>query len=354
MRLPSLSAVLLGAFAWTASALSPDDDNVKSITVWITRAMRFCSGFSMLLTYALPYSTAQDTLPPAANTLSSQPYLDSDMQSRWYDFGGDTIVRTDSYIRLTSDRQSQTGWMYSRVPLTATNWQMEVEFKISGKNQLYGDGFAMWITRQRAQSGTVFGGPDNFEGLGVFIDTYKNNRPGVVFPYISAMVGDGKTSYDKAHDGKSTELAGCSARGIRHANVPTKLRLTYFQDKQLKLELQYKNEDEWQLCFETEEPPTIPNIAYVGFTAETGELSDNHDIISVTAKNLYIQNGARSGPTDSKTRSSKKNKKNTIKKQSSGGSWTWFFTKIILFFIVLGGGYVGYTAWRTKNRSHRF
>lgn len=27
-----------------------------------------------------------------------QPYLDSDMQSRWYDFGGDTIIRTDSYV----------------------------------------------------------------------------------------------------------------------------------------------------------------------------------------------------------------------------------------------------------------
>ncbi len=27
-----------------------------------------------------------------------QPYLDSDMQSRWFDFGGDTIVRTDSYV----------------------------------------------------------------------------------------------------------------------------------------------------------------------------------------------------------------------------------------------------------------
>ena len=32
-----------------------------------------------------------------ANTVFTQPYLDSDMQSRWYDFGGDTIVRTDSY-----------------------------------------------------------------------------------------------------------------------------------------------------------------------------------------------------------------------------------------------------------------
>ncbi|KAH6888543.1 concanavalin A-like lectin/glucanase domain-containing protein [Thelonectria olida] len=321
MRLPSLSAVLLGAFAWTASALSPDDENIKSIT---------------LRTHSL-----------------QQPYLDSDMQSRWYDFGGDTIVRTDSYIRLSSDRQSQSGWMYSRVPLTATNWQIEVEFKISGKNQLYGDGMAMWITRQRATSGTVFGGPDNFEGLGIFIDTYKNNRPGVVFPYISAMVGDGKTSYDKAHDGKATELAGCSARGIRHASVPTKMRLTYFQDKQLKLELQYKNEDEWQLCFETEEPPTVPNIAYVGFTAETGELSDNHDIISVTAKNLYLQPGSKSSQSSGKSRS-KKNKSKKAKKASSGGSWTWFFTKVIIFFLVIGGAYVGFTAWRAKSKSHRF
>jgi hypothetical protein len=26
-----------------------------------------------------------------------QPYLDSDMQSRWFDFGGNTIVRADQY-----------------------------------------------------------------------------------------------------------------------------------------------------------------------------------------------------------------------------------------------------------------
>ncbi|RBR15372.1 uncharacterized protein FIESC28_07386 [Fusarium coffeatum] len=317
MRLSSLSAALLGAFAWTTSAAEFDDENIRSIS----------------------------------------PYLDSDMQSRWYDFGGDTIIRTDSYIRLTSDRPSQSGWMYSRVPLTATNWQIEVEFKISGKNQLYGDGFAMWITRQRAQMGTVFGGPDNFEGLGVFIDTYKNNRPGVVFPYVMAMYGDGKTSYDKSNDGKHTELAGCSARGIRHASIPTKLRLTYFQDKQLKLELQYKVEDEWQTCFDLEEPPAVPNIAYVGFTAETGELSDNHDIISVAAKNLYTQPGS-GGNTGGKSSSSKsKSRKGTGKTttgQKQGSSWTWFFTKIILFIIVAGGAYVGYTAYRSKAKSHRF
>ena len=70
----------------------------------------------------------------------------------------------------------------------------------------------MWLTKQRAQPGNVFGHTDKFEGLGVFFDTYKNNRPGTVFPYIMAMNGDGNTAYDKDNDGKANELAGCSVR----------------------------------------------------------------------------------------------------------------------------------------------
>ncbi|PHH61115.1 hypothetical protein CDD81_777 [Ophiocordyceps australis] len=319
MRLPSLSAALLAALAWTVQAEERDD--LKSIS---------------LRTHSL-----------------QQPYLDSDMQSRWFDFGGDTIVRTDSYIRLTSDKPSQSGWLYSRVPLTATNWEVEVEFKISGKNHLYGDGFAMWVTKQRAEPGPVFGAVDKFEGLGIFFDTYKNNRPGVVFPYVMAMFGDGQTTYDKDSDGKETELAGCSARGVRHASVPTKLRLTYIQDKQLRLELQYKAEEDWQLCFEKEQPPAIPNIAYLGFSAETGELSDNHDIISVTTKNLYSNPGAAASSKKGKSKSKAK-ASGSVAGKTEGSSWTWFFTKVIFFFLAVGAAYVGYTAWRTRSRSHRF
>jgi len=72
----------------------------------------------------------------------------------------------------------------------------------------------MWLTKQRATPGNVFGSMDKFEGLGVFFDTYKNNRPGTVFPYIMAMSGDGNTPYDKDNDGKANELAGCSVSYI--------------------------------------------------------------------------------------------------------------------------------------------
>ena len=97
-------------------------------------------------------------------------------------------------------------------PVRLTYGQIEVEFKIHGQGHLHGDGMAIWMTEERGQPGQVFGHRDNFNGLGVFIDTYKNQRPGVVFPYVMAMMGDGQTPYDQEHDGKANELAGCSVR----------------------------------------------------------------------------------------------------------------------------------------------
>ncbi|KAF2248518.1 hypothetical protein BU26DRAFT_520198 [Trematosphaeria pertusa] len=274
------------------------------------------------------------------------PYLDSDMQSRWWDFGGDTIIRTDKYIRLASDKPSRDGWIFSRVPLTATNWEILVEFKIHGQGNLYGDGMAMWLTKQRATPGPVFGATDNFEGLGVFFDTYKNNRPGTVFPYIMAMSGDGKTPYDKDNDGKANEVAGCSARGIRNAQIPTKARFTYFQDQSLKLDLQYKSEDEWTNCFEIVNFK-VPPVAYLGFSAETGELSDNHDIVSVKTQNLYMRSGGGSSAG-----STGKAGSTTYKPQApkSSSSWTWFFMKFVLFGLAVTGAYVGFTIYRARQR----
>ncbi|EAT76252.2 hypothetical protein SNOG_16427 [Parastagonospora nodorum SN15] len=269
------------------------------------------------------------------------------MQSRWWDFGGDTIIRTDKYVRLASDKASRDGWIFSRVPLTATNWEIVFEFKIHGQGNLYGDGFAMWLTKQRAQPGNVFGHTDKFEGLGLFFDTYKNNRPGTVFPYIMAMNGDGQTAYDKDNDGKSNEVAGCSARGIRNAQVPTIAKLTYFQDEYLKLELQYKSVDEWTTCFDIPNFK-VPPVAYLGFSAETGELSDNHDIITVKSHNLYRKNpGANSGVNPN---TGKKTASSMTRERESSGSWTWFLVKFVLFGLALTGAYVGYTVYRTKQR----
>ncbi|KAI9830093.1 MAG: hypothetical protein M1826_005086 [Phylliscum demangeonii] len=306
------------------------------------------------------------------------PYLDSDMQSRWFDFGGDTIIRADQsvsllghglvsrmamliasdrYIRLTADRSSQQGWLFSRVPLTATNWEIEFEFKIHGAGHLYGDGMAMWLTKQRATPGPVFGFTDRFEGLGIVFDTYKNNRPGVPFPYVMAMMGDGHTEYDMKNDGKANELAGCSAQGLRGASHPTKARLTYFQDSHLRLDLQYKGPDEWTECFELKSV-TIPSVAYLGFSAHTGELSDNHDIISVEAKNLYTTtpgppkpavDGAHVDGPQHATHADP-----PLGQSPAAGGWGWFLVQLVILALIVGGVYIGYTVWRSQQRGSRF
>lgn len=89
---------------------------------------------------------------------------------------------------------------------------------MSGEGYLRGDGMAMWMTKERGQPGPVFGSVDKFEGLGIFFDTYKNGRPSTTFPYVMAMMGDGKTPYDADKDGKDNEIAGCSVGSISHSS----------------------------------------------------------------------------------------------------------------------------------------
>ena len=116
------------------------------------------------------------------------------------------------------------------------------------------------------------------------------------------------------------------------------------QDKNLVLALQYKDEDDWEECFNAPNVK-IPPVSYLGFSAETGELSDNHDIISVTTKNLYEQ-GARDSAT-----SAHRERYNKYQAKKRRGSWGWFFFKVVMFLVACGGGYIGFTAYRARQRS---
>lgn len=128
--------------------------------------------------------------------------------------------------------------------------------------------------------------------------------------------------------------------------------MTYFQDKSLTLDLQYKDESKWDNCFTLGPEAKIPAVSYLGFSAETGELADNHDIISVSTKNLYAPSG--SGPTTAGKDRSRKPKNRSSSDGSSEGGWAWFFMKFIIFGFVVTGAYIGFTAWRTQRNRSRF
>lgn len=123
------------------------------------------------------------------------------------------------------------------------------------------------------------------------------------------------------------------------------------------MELQYKKEDEWTPCFDIPDVK-IPSVSYLGFSAETGELSDNHDIINVNTKNLYDANSrsqSRKSSSDQKKADRARKMQNHNYSGSSSGSgifgWLWFFFKMMAGIATFGGiGYIGYTTYRARQR----
>ncbi|KAI5123799.1 hypothetical protein M0805_009094 [Coniferiporia weirii] len=266
------------------------------------------------------------------------PYIDQDLQNRWWDFGADAFINTNKHIRLTRARPSQMGWLWSRLPLTATHYVIEVEFKVSdeGASHLHGDGLAIWLTKTRAQPGPVFGSVDKFQGLGIFLDTYANSRHAYSFPRVVAMLGDGQTNYDHDHDGEGTSIGSCAAN-FRKTNVVTKLKLTYVKDTFLDIKMQYKAWDHWTDCMHIE-GVSIPLAPYVGFSALTGDVYDSHDIISVTTSSAIL--GDPNKPRD---------KLHGGALSESTGSWFGFLIKLFLFAGVCVGALYGYKEYSRRN-----
>lgn len=94
----------------------------------------------------------------------------------------------------------------------------------------------------------------------------------------------------------------------------------------------------------------MPSTAYLGFSAHTGELTDNFDIISVETRNLYNPVAANTGRA--KAAAARASGRGRPPKQ--GGGWGWFFFKLIFFAGLVGGGYVGYKKYKERQRYHRF
>ncbi|XP_048208263.1 VIP36-like protein isoform X3 [Perognathus longimembris pacificus] len=166
----------------------------------------------------------------------SKPYqgVGTSSSSLW-NLMGNAMVMTQ-YIRLTPDMQSKQGALWNRVPCFLRDWELQVHFKIhgQGKKNLHGDGLAIWYTKDRMQTGPVFGNMDKFVGLGVFIDTYPN------------------------------------------------------EEKQQEVMMDIDGKHEWRDCIEVP-GVRLPRGYYFGTSSITGDLSDNHDVISLKLFELTVE-----------------------------------------------------------------
>ncbi|WFD44254.1 hypothetical protein MPSI1_002920 [Malassezia psittaci] len=232
---------------------------------------------------ANPELSADTIVPMRTHSLFS-PFVDSSLQNKYWDFGGDTIIDTNRYVRLTQDRTGERGWLWTRTPIEANDFEITAEFSVKGERRMNsGDGFALWLTSTRAKDGPVFGNQDYFKGLGIMFDTYPNTPHRSVFPRISAVFNSGDMSYDMAHDGEGQDIAMCSEQ-LRKTDVETRLRFTYVRDVYMELAIQNRKWNDWTVCFRI--PPVDLDKPYLGFSASTGSVSDSHNIVSVWTNSL--------------------------------------------------------------------
>jgi len=242
-------------------------------------------GLALAAAVAVAPSSAQDThdltdRAPHADHLLQHPYTPNGFDIPHWDFTGDTSV-DDKFIRLTPDRQSKRGALWNTNPWDPKSdtskyppFEIHMTFNVNGQGtKLFGDGFALWFTKKRLQEGSVFGSEDGFTGMSITFDTYSNLNQGLQ-QYVSVIIGDGSQEYDHDKDGGDVKLAGCenAFRG-----VTTDAKIVYDGDL-LRMYLA-KPEEPWHECFIVRRV-RLPRGYFFGFSAATGELADNHDIIS--------------------------------------------------------------------------
>jgi len=128
--------------------------------------------------------------------------------------GGSTEVN-EHFVRLTNDRQSRKGWLWStRNWAWLDGWTITLRLRVSGQGKrLFGDGMAFWFTTQSDfKQGPAHGFTDTFKGFGIIFDTYVNTDPGHVHKDILVITNDGTASKLAPHGGTTDpHPIGCDA-----------------------------------------------------------------------------------------------------------------------------------------------
>ncbi|XP_042309852.1 protein ERGIC-53 isoform X2 [Sceloporus undulatus] len=191
---------------------------------------------------------------------------------------GNAIPSADQ-IRITPSLKSQRGSVWTKSKSIFEYWEIEVTFRVTGRGRVGADGLAIWFTEGQGLDGPVFGAADNWNGVGIFFDSFDNdakkNNPAVI------IVGNnGKLHYDHQNDGSTQALASCQ-RDFRNKPYPVRAKITYYQ-KILTVFINNgftPDKEDYEYCAKVENM-VLPSQGYFGISAATGGLADDHDVLS--------------------------------------------------------------------------
>ncbi|CAF2094314.1 unnamed protein product [Rotaria magnacalcarata] len=195
----------------------------------------------------------------------------------FWSFGGSAIA-SDEQVRITPSIRSQRGWIWSKNTLSVDHWLLDVKLRVTGRGRVGADGMAIWFTETPGVEGTVFGSNDQWKGLGIFLDSFDNDAL-QNNPIIAVMVNDGTQSYDHQHDG-SSQIQGSCIKDFRNKPFPIRLKIEYINQG---LTIYINNgisldDNAFEFCTHIDRIQ-LPKNGYLGVTAATGGLADDHDVL---------------------------------------------------------------------------
>ncbi|KAI9314788.1 legume-like lectin family-domain-containing protein [Dichotomocladium elegans] len=202
-----------------------------------------------------------------------KPYLYNGSIPFWT-MGGD-IIRIDDFIRLTPSVPGSRGWIWADRPNTYAEWQAELTFRISGNHMHGGRGLAFWYTKTPMGDGPIFGAKDQWDGLGIWLDSAN---PRTHTPTTVAILNDGSLQFASRLNPEQYLLGSCSINYRNTNNVPAHLRVTY-RAKTLTIMLDPMGDGkDFRTCIQ--QTVNLPTGYYFGVSAAAHTPADDHDLIS--------------------------------------------------------------------------
>lgn len=220
-------------------------------------------------------------------------------------------MATESFIRLTPDRASRSGWLFNEFELQSSDWEIEVHFSVSAKSgsHLGGDGMALWILNDRHHprrnkahnylSGPVMGMMDRFQGFGVVLDTFDNDGDKKNPAIYGVMQTKGeKAEWDHDHDHLANRLTDVLDDGDEHfcvnnyRNEDSHRMIVRYIKQELHVYMKsVSGSDEYEFCFSVTVGIDTANH-YIALSAMTGEVADKHDVMMLNVRYLDGSDGA--------------------------------------------------------------
>jgi hypothetical protein len=83
------------------------------------------------------------------------------------------VIKAEDFIRLAPSVPGSKGQIWSTIPNTYKEWEVNLQLRISGQHVGGGRGMAFWYAAEPHQDGPIFGSKDKWRGLGVWFDSHN-------------------------------------------------------------------------------------------------------------------------------------------------------------------------------------